>query len=276
LRPVVQLIDIAPSPLGPFGSTAPQTRGRVASARLLVGGGRLQRGLILVGAVLVGACTNTASTSAPPATSSSTTSSSTTPLAATTTSGALLGPGEHPLRMRAVAAVDLGRGWHRADRSATFTSVDAQLRDQCPSIAEVRDAMAGRARVRYEFRHAAAALPLVTQDLTVFGTRQDAVVVFNAYAGPVIERCLPDLVTAAGLPTSDIVVERRPAMSAADATAAIRMTGASFVAGVASEVAVEVIVAQHGRSLSVVVATGSDLFPLSGAVRTRLLDALVQ
>ena len=179
-------------------------------------------------------------------------------------------------RMRAVLASDLGDRWRRANQSATITSIDKALGAECPSIARARDSSPPSTRARFEFRDAAAALPVITQDLTEFGSRDDAVAVFNAYVGKAIERCLPDLVTATGLPTTGVVIERRAAESAAEATAAIRLTGASFAGGVASEVAVEVIVAQHGRSVTIVVMTGSDLFPFLDAVRTAFLDALVR
>jgi hypothetical protein len=195
-----------------------------------------------------------------PAVASSTAVASTTSSAAVTSNAVTIG------------AEVLGDNGTVRDVTASIDAVDAKLIDLCPSI--------GRRRIRYhaERRNRVVVkerqpLPTISDDLSIFAESNAAADVFNAYASAAMIRCYPKLAGGSGLALGGVTTQRVPIDDVGDAAAAIRLRGTSVVGGLATQVTTELIVVQRGVALHVIVATWSDLFPLTATQRRAIVQA---
>lgn len=172
----------------------------------------------------------------------------------------------------ALDAAVLGAGWSATPGDAAAVA-DAALVEVCPSIARLRAEHEPVARDRVELRQDDAALPTVSDDLAVYADENAAAAVFNVLVGKAMTSCLPKLVADAGLPLAAVKVARVEVPDSGDAVAAIRLSGASIAGGLVSQVTVELVVVQRATRVHTLVITASDLFPLTAAGRTAIVEA---
>jgi hypothetical protein len=209
----------------------------------------------------------TTSTAAPLAGSTST---SAEPATSSTAAGSGSGAA---LATDTVPAQTLGAGWQARPAALDATETDAQLVAACPAIGRRRTTPPIDRRDRVLLVTGRAPLPTVTHDIAVYADPNDAADAFNALAGDAMLRCLPDLVAAGGLELFDISVTRTPVSTVGDATASIRVQGATAIGGLASVVTVELLVAVGGPVLHLAVITASDLYPFASTTRDALVTA---
>jgi hypothetical protein len=170
---------------------------------------------------------------------------------------------------RSVLGADAVSSAPRIDADAA----DAGLLEECPSIGRRRARHTAVRRERVLLTPASAPLPTVLDDLTEFADGNAAADLFNAAAGNAMLRCLPKIVARSGLELEGVTVTRVPVIEVGDAAAAIRLRGTSFVADLATQVTVELIVVQRGPFLHVVVVTASDLYWLTASQRRAVVAA---
>lgn len=167
----------------------------------------------------------------------------------------------------------LGSAWSDEGATLSATDADSALSRSCPAIARRRARYDVVRRARVALTRSRRPLPAISDDLTIFTDRNAAADVFNAYVGKGMLRCFPTVVTDSGLVLGGVRTQRVPVREVGDAAAAIQLRGTSVAGGLASQVIVEMIVVQHDQALHIIIATWSDLFPLSAAQRRAIVQA---